>query len=261
MASARHQLRDSNKSATALRALRVLEILGAKRGPVSVAEVARGIVADRSTAYRMLLTLMDAGYVDRDERSRNYRLSYKILSLTKWLIGDDEKLELIGDCLKSISDRTRETVHYSVLDGEEAALILRVKGTQLVNVDFQIGDRAPLHCTSIGKVLLAFQREALVERIIGLGLPKVAVNTITDPHLFRMELMRVREEGFAYDDQEFADDMRCVAVPVLEPAGVVRGGISLSGPSYRYTPAKLAELKDVASSAASRLSKQLGGVP
>jgi DNA-binding IclR family transcriptional regulator len=250
--------RDSNKSATALRALRVLEILGGSRVPVSVAEVAGGIGADRSTAYRMLMTLIDAGYVVRDARTRNYQLSYRILALGKWLLSDDQPAELIIACLKDISDQTGETVHYSVLDRDAAALLYRAKGTQLVTVDFQIGDRAPLHCTSIGKLLLAFEDVGLVERVIGRGLPKVARNTITDPQAFRAELQRIRVQGYAYDDLEFADDMRCVAVPVFEKGGGVGGGISLSGPSSRYSPHKLDELKDIAVAAARRLSQQLG---
>ena len=250
--------RGSNKSATALRALRVLEILGGSRAPVSVAEVAGGIGADRSTAYRMLMTLIDAGYVVRDATARNYQLSYRILALGKWLLSDDEQSELIIACLKDISDRTGETVHYSVLDRDAAALLFRAKGTQLVTVDFQIGDRAPLHCTSIGKLLLAFQDVRLVERVIERGLPKVARNTITDPQAFRAELQRIHVQGYSYDDLEFEDDMRCVAVPVFEKGGVVKGGISLSGPSSRYTPQKLDELKDIAVAAARRLSQQLG---
>jgi DNA-binding IclR family transcriptional regulator len=251
--------RDSNKSATALRALRVLEILGASRAPTSVAEVAGGIGADRSTAYRMLMTLIEAGYVVRDERTRNYQLSYRILALGKWLLSEDEQSAPILACLKDIADRTGETVHYSVLDRDAAALLFRAKGTQLVTVDFQIGDRAPLHCTSIGKVLLAFEDVRLVERVIEGGLPKVAPNTITDPQAFRAELQRVRVQGYAYDDLEFTDDMRCVAVPVFGNGAVVKGGISLSGPSSRYTPQRLEDLKDVAVSAARRLSQQLGG--
>jgi DNA-binding IclR family transcriptional regulator len=250
---------DSNKSATALRALKVLEILGASRSPVSVAAVAEGIAADRSTAYRMLMTLMDAGYVVRDATTRNYQLSYKIVSLAKYLLDGDDSAELIMSQLRDISARTRETVHYSVLDRDAAVLIFRVKGTQLVAVDFQIGDRAPLHCTSIGKVMLAFSDVRLTEQVIAGGLPKQARNTLTEPDALRAELQRVRTRGYAYDDFEFADDMRCVAVPVFHKAGALHGGISLSGPSSRYTREKLEELRDCALVAARELSRQMGG--
>ncbi len=171
---------DPNKSATALRALRVLEILGAARGPVGVAEVARGIGADRSTAYRMLMTLHDAGYVLRDESGKNYQLGYKLLSLSSSLLNADERSEIILDAIRGLSAETGETVHYCILDRDATVLVYRAKGTQLVSVDFKIGDRAPLHCTSIGKALLAYQDARLAEEIIARGLPKVAPNTITD---------------------------------------------------------------------------------
>lgn len=93
----------------------------------------------------MLATLMDAGYVDRDHTTRNYRLSFKVLSLTKYMLGADEAAEAIIACLREISDLTRETVHCSILDRDEAVLIYRVKGSQLVTVDFQVGERSPLH--------------------------------------------------------------------------------------------------------------------
>ena len=82
---------DSNKSSTALRALRVMEILGGAARPVSVAEVAEAIEADRSTAYRMLVTLLDAGYVRRDSNGKHYQLGYKLLSLTKGLLDEGER--------------------------------------------------------------------------------------------------------------------------------------------------------------------------
>lgn len=250
---------DPNKSATALRALKVLEALADARAPVSAAAVGGIIGAERSTAYRMLATLMDAGYVERDPRTRGYRLGYRILTLSRPLLSGDDKTALVDAGLRDVSARTGESVHYSVLDRDCAVLVQRVKGSQLVTIDFQIGDRAPLHCTSIGKVLLAYQEAPAIEEVIRRGLPRVARNTITDPDRFRAELRKVRAQGYAYDDLEFADDMRCVAVPVLEKGGLVASGISLSGPISRYTPQRLRELRDIALEVARDLSRKLGG--
>jgi DNA-binding IclR family transcriptional regulator len=250
---------DPNKSTTALRALRVLETLAQARGAVSAADVAKVIGAERSTAYRMLMTLMEAGYVVRDPRSRAYRLSHKNLALSRPLLNDEERTEMVAHCLRQISAQTGETVHYSVLERDCAVLVQRAKGSQLVTVDFQIGDRGPLHCTSIGKVLLAYQDAADIEAAIKRGLPRAARNTTTQAGALRAELRKVRAQGYAYDDFEFADDMRCVAVPVIEKDGRVTGGISLSGPASRYTLQKLRELRDVAMAAARELSGKLGG--
>lgn len=249
---------DSNKSATALRALKVLEILGASRTPVPVAQVADGIAADRSTAYRMLTTLMAAGYVERDSLAKHYKLGYKVLALTKFVLDDDSTAELVMAALRSISEQTSETVHYCVLDHLETVLLYRVKGTQLVAVDFRIGDRSPLHCTSIGKLMLAHQDERVLQQVLAGGLPKRARRTLTEPDALRQELRRIQRQGYAYDEFEFADDMRCVAVPVYTKGGALHGGISLSGPSSRYTQEKLAELRDVALREARALSARLG---
>jgi DNA-binding IclR family transcriptional regulator len=197
--------------------------------------------------------------VVRDQRQRAYRLGHKILTLSRSLLSGNEKTELVAACLREISARTGETAHYSVLERDCAVLVQRSTGTQLVTIDFQIGDRAPLHCTSIGKVLLAYQAPALVEAAILQGLPRLARNTICDPAHLRAELRKVRTQGYAYDDMEFADDMRCVAVPVVEKDGRVTSGISLSGPASRYSRHKLRELRECAIEAAHRLSLSLGG--
>jgi DNA-binding IclR family transcriptional regulator len=251
---------DTNISSTALKALNVLDFIGEQRRPVSVMEVAEGIGADRATAYRMLLTLLHAGYLMRDQSAKTYRLSFKVLSLGRHLLGDDERASRIMDCLRDISEATGETVHYAALERQHTVLLFRAKGTQRVSVDFQIGDRSALHCTSIGKVVLAYQDARLVEAVIAAGLPKVAPRTITDGAALRQELARVRAQAYAYDDLEFAADMRCVAVPVFEKGGEVPGGISISGPSSRFDLAKLDALRDVAAVHASELSRHLGGL-
>lgn len=250
---------DPNKSATALRALKVLEALAQSREALSASEVAGIIGVERSTAYRMLMTLIEAGYVVRDQRARTYRLGYKVLTLSQALLSGNEKTELVAASLREISARTGEAAHYSVLGLDCAVLVQRALGTQLVTIDFHIGDRAPLHCTSIGKVLLAYQDATVIEAAILRGLPRLARKTITDPTRLRAELRKVRAQAYAYDDMEFADDMRCVAVPVIEKDGHVTSGISLSGPASRYSRQKLLELRDCAMVAARELSFNLGG--
>jgi DNA-binding IclR family transcriptional regulator len=169
-----------------------------------------------------------------------------VLSLARHLVSEDERASQILSTLRRISDEAGETVHYSALDRDAAVLLFRAKGTQRVAVDFQIGDRSPLHCSSIGKVLLAYLDSPAVEAILAAGLPQITPNTITDPDLLRAELNAVRANGYAFDDLEFAPDMRCVAVPVFENGGTVQGGIAISGPSSRFDRQKLDALRSVA---------------
>jgi DNA-binding IclR family transcriptional regulator len=250
---------DPNKSTTALRAISVLEFLAASAGPVAVAQVAEAIHADRSTAYRMLMTLLEAGYVRRNGSDTHYQLSYKLLSLTKGLLNDGERTELIAAGLRRISAETQETAHYSVFDRDACVLVQRSKGTQLVAVDFQIGDRSPLHCSSAGKVLLAYLDMRRVEEIMTRGLPRFAINSMTTPEALHQELALVRAQGYALDDREFHDDMRCVSVPVFDKSGTT-AAISLSGPSSRFTIEKLHELRGPITAVANDLSRKFGGL-
>ena len=252
---------DKNKSSTALKALRMLEAVSASARPISVAEAAEAVAVDKATAYRMLMTLVEAGYVIRDELAKRYRLSYKVVSLSRNLLAENEVSALIHQTLAQLSAVTHETLHYSVLDGDETVLVQRVKGTQLVTIDFQIGDRSKLYCTSIGKALLAFQDVRFIEHIIAAGLPARASNTLTEPDAFRQALHRIRAQGYALDDHEFSDNMRCIAVPVFERRGRVHGGISISGPDSRFTLEKLEALQDPLLKASRELSMQLGGLP
>lgn len=247
-------------SSTTLKALRVLETVAASPHPISVSEVAEQVDTDKSTAYRMLATLVDAGYVLRDENSKRYSLSYKVVTLSRHLLAENEVSRLIRRSLEQVTAITHETLHLAVLDGNETVVVQKVKGTQLVSVDFQIGDRSLLHCTAIGKALLAFQDVRFIEHVIASGLPKMASNTITNPDAFRQELQRVRSQGYAIDDHEFSDNMRCIAVPIFESGGRVNMGISISGPDTRFTFEKLEEMRGPLQAAAWSLSEQLGGI-
>jgi IclR family transcriptional regulator, KDG regulon repressor len=249
----------SGTSSTALKALQVLEIVANYADSISVTEVAEVADVDKSTAYRMLNTLVEAGYVTREDHTKRYRLSYKVVTLSRNLLAENEVSRLIRQTLEQVTSQTQETLHVAMLDGTESVVIQKIKGTQLVNVDFHIGDRSSLHCTSIGKALLAFQDVRYIEEIIALGLPKCASNTITDPDQLRKELQRVRSQGYAFDDHEFSDNMRCVAVPIFENGGHVQMGISISGPDTRFTLEKLEELKDPLLQASQDLSRKLGG--
>jgi DNA-binding IclR family transcriptional regulator len=138
-------------------------------------------------------------------------------------------------------------------------LVQHVKGTQLVAIDFQVGDRSQLHCTSIGKALLAYQDRETIENVIAAGLPALTANTITQPDVLRRELRLVRERGYAIDDREMYDGMRCIAAPVFERDAPVRMGISCSGPDGRFTLDYLERLRGPLLAASRDLSEKLGG--
>jgi DNA-binding IclR family transcriptional regulator len=224
-----------------------------------VSEVARLTGLDRATSYRMLRTIEQAGYVVRDRATKNFRPSRRIISLAKHLLGDDESRMLVSQTLKQVSRLTAETTHFSEMDGDSAVLTQRVKGTQLVAVDFQIGERYPLHTTSVGKAILAHQDDSVIAAYLERPLAQLTPRTINDPVRLRDELQRVRETGISYDHGELAHGMNCVAVPVRGPGGTVLAGISISGPDSRFTEPRLEELAATIRAEAETLTRALVG--
>jgi len=248
-------------SSTALKALHVLEAVAAASRPALLGDVARAADTDKSTTYRMLATLVAAGYVHQDPHSRRYSLSYRVVSLSRNLLAENEVFQVTRATLESLVAQTGEAADLSVLDGHESVLVQRVKSTHLVAIDFQVGDRSELHCTSIGKALLAHQPAETIDAVIHAGLPRRATNTIVEPEALRRELRLVRERGYAIDDRELSDHMRCIAAPIYERDATVRMGISISGPDSRFTMDHLEQLRGPLLAATRSLSEKLGGVP
>lgn len=234
--------RDTNKSATALRAFRVLETVAQSSEPLPVNEISRRTGLDRATCYRMLRTIEEAGYLVREHHTRNFRLSWRLISLAKHLLAEDEDRAFISRVLKRISTLTGETCHYSEMDVDSTVLTQRAKGVQLVAVDFRIGDRCPLHAASVGKAILAFQDPVFIRDYVERPLIRLTKYTIVDPSQLLQELERIRRAGVSYDHYELALGMKCVAVPVRGREGAVHSGISISGPDSRFTEEKLIEL-------------------
>lgn len=251
--------RDTNKSSTALRAFQVLEAVAKDGAPLAVAEIARRVGLDRATCYRMLRTIEEAGYLVRDDETRTYRMSRRVVSLAKHLLAEDGDRLLVSQALKRISAASGETAHYSEIDDDSAILTQRSKGAQLVAVDFQIGERSALHMTSVGKAILAFQSPDFIKAYVGKPLSSSTPFTITDPRALGVELERIRATGIAYDHYELALSMKCVAVPARETDGAVRAGISISGPDSRFTDAKLYELGQLIAGEAALLHRMRVG--
>jgi DNA-binding IclR family transcriptional regulator len=246
-------------SLTALKALRVLEAVAAEPRALALGEIAQRTDMTKSATHRMLATLMAAGYVRQDEHTRQYSLSYRVVSLSRNLLADDEVMRLARTTLEQLSVETGEGMHLAMLDGMETVLVQRVRGTRIVAVDFQVGDRSQLHCTSIGKALLAYQAPAIIEAVIARGLPALTASTITQPEVLRRELRAIRARGYAVDDREMADDMRCLAAPIFERDTPARMGISCSGPAARFSLDYLDELRGPLVAASRELSTELGG--
>ena len=156
--------------------------------------------------------------------------------------------------LEHLAAQSRETVNLAVLDGDEAVNVEQIDGPHLVRDNNWIGRRTPLHCVANGKVLVAWQSPANLERVLSQPLVRFTSRTITDPRLLREELARVRTHGYATALGEIEDGLNAVAAPVRAASGEIVAAISVSGPAYRVTADRIAELGALTLRAAEAIS-------
>lgn len=250
----------SGLTLTVKKAMDILDCLGQSDNPLSASEVGRRLGISRSTAYRLLATLNAGGYVAQDSvNPEKYRLGFKILELANSLLDKIELRQLAPPYLKELRDLANETVHLVVMDRGQVAYVDKVECQQAVRMYSTIGRRGYAHSTAIGKAMMAFMLEGAVAEIIEQhGLPAFTPNTITDQESLLQELARIREQGYAVDDVENEEGIRCVGAPILDYQGRPVAAISISGPAFRVTAERARVLSRAVKATAAKISRQLG---
>jgi DNA-binding IclR family transcriptional regulator len=169
--------------------------------------------------------------------------------------------EVGAPLLDGLWQRTRETVHLVMLSDGFVITIDRLESEQPLTLRTQVGVRRAAYCTAAGKAILAHLPDAEVDRILGRGMPPIAANTITDPAIYKQHLQAARIDGYAVDDEELADGIRCTASPFFDHSGRVMGAVSLSAPCIRVSIERLHVMAGAVRDTALQLSRQLGYRP
>jgi IclR family KDG regulon transcriptional repressor len=216
------------------RGLLILEILASHSQGLSLSTIARKSGLAKSSTHRLLQTLLINGYVRRDARhSDHYLPSFKLLTLSSQLIQDTDLAVIARPHLETLAQMTGETVHLVLLDHDQAVYVAKVESPNPIRMYSQIGNRAPLHCTGVGKAILAFLPKERQNLVLKGDLPRYTDTTLTDPGELRAHLDHTRRQGYAIDNGEHEENVRCIAVPLLSSAGQVVGAVSVAAVSYR----------------------------
>lgn len=228
-------------SQTIIRALWVLRVLRDSGTDVRVTDVSRAVHMPSSTVHRILRTLVAAGYVVQNSETERYRLgreAYLLGRAAGHTLGFDAAMPL----LEHLADATGESVNLVVRDGDQGLVVLRVESRQPLRFTQPTGTRIPLHCTSSGKVLLAFAGD-LNNEVARLGeLERLTPNTVTSPRALRAELATVRARQFSVNKGERIPGVCGVAAPVLGPEGGAIAALAVQGPEFRMSDERIAEL-------------------
>ncbi len=240
------------------RAVRILEVFG-QGSALTVTEVARSLRLPKSSVYELLATLAAEGLVEKDGSNGRYRLGLRLLDLAHAVRHNLEVGRVARPLLEKLAARLDETVQLTVLDRDQILYIDGCESTRQLRTFFDLGDRAPLHCTALGKAILAFLPPPEIERIIrAKGLRRFTANTLTRVDALRSELARTAERGYSIDNMEHEEGVRCIGAPIRDREGAVSASISVSGPSTRLPPERDAEIARLVVQAAEEISRRLG---
>ena len=251
---------EANLSQTVLKALDILECIAFADRPLSAAQTAKLCNLSRPTAYRLICTLTARGFVTQDDDT-HYRLGTQVLSLSQNVLDSMDLPELARPYLRHLSDITNETTYLSILDADEILYVGKAESTQSVRTHTKIGSRNRLHCSSMGKAILAFLPGSdQVQLIDQLELTAKTTTTITGRAALVEELATIRAQNFAIDNEESEDDIRCVGAPIFDRTGRVFAAISVSGPAYRLSVSRLNALSSLVIDTAQTISGALGYV-
>jgi len=211
--------------------LRIVEALKRLDGAGTTA-VANDLGIAKSTVHNHLQTLEDEGYITNEGSA--YHVGLRFLELGEYKRNRMDIYEKARPEVASLAEKTGEMANAAVEEHGEGVYITRAEGSEAVSVDTYAGKRVNLHCTALGKTILAMLPEERVDEIIDThGLPARTENTITDRAELKAELADIRERGHAYDREERLPGLRCVAAPVTSEDGDPVAALSVSGPTSR----------------------------
>lgn len=230
----------SGAVAAVAKALRILCAFDAETPALSVSDVSRRLAVPKSTAHNLLRTLEAFDFLHQDPADRRYRLGPRLFELSRLFAHHTPLLAVARPHLQRLAAETRETVKLGVLSEDEVLILAAVESPYQLHTRGDEGKRAPLHCTGLGKAILAALPPEQVREIAGRhGLPKYTPRTITSLERLQEELAGIRSRGYALDWEENEAGVVCVAAPIPDPHGGLRASISVSAPISRVTRSSL----------------------
>lgn len=241
-----------------VKVVRVLDAFSTRNRTLSLTDICAATGYPKSTVHRLLGAMRETGLLDQDPGRDRYRLGTKLFELGNTVLANMELHREARPFVDALSRQGGQAVHLAVFDGQRAIVIHRADASPEKLLAAHTIEQTPVHCTSVGKAILAFQPDTVVRKIMNAGLTRYTDTTITEPSALLAALATVRETGYAVDEGEHQPGLRCIGAPVRDRSGQVIAGISLTGPSWRMPLAEMESLARVVVYHANGISAALG---
>jgi DNA-binding IclR family transcriptional regulator len=242
------------------RALSILELLAKSRAGLTLPELVEQSHIPRSSVHYLLVTLERRGYVQRNERTSRYLFGLNLVHLANSAWSGLSLRQQAAPFLGSLARRAQMTAHMAILKDKEAVIVAKHSPFDGMRMATWVGKRMEVHCTGLGKALIAYLSEPQLECILREhGLPRHNENTICSAKKLREELARVVQNGFSLDDEEDELGLSCIGAPVFDAGGHAVAAISLSAASSHFNESSYAFLVREAKSTAAAIGEALAG--
>ena len=250
---------ENEKVQTIERLIQIMDCFTIDQNELGVREVARLTGLSPSVCGRLMMALRNQGLLCQNHETRTYSVGPKSL---RWAEVYTTNLDIRNVALPEINElllETKETISLYILDGDERLCVERMESAQNVRIVARIGRRLPLYAGSAGKLLLAYLPEKRQEEILSrTNFQPFTVKTITDIKALKEELKTIRKQGYAFSDGEWVEDAAGIAAPIFDMKADILAALTVSGPSFRFTPEKINFHKNSVLKAAERISRDLG---
>ncbi|HHQ4554064.1 TPA: DNA-binding transcriptional regulator KdgR [Aeromonas veronii] len=241
--------------------LKVFGILQAlsEQKDIGVTELSQRIMMSKSTVYRFLQTMKTLGYVNQEGETDKYTLSLKLFELGGRALEHQDLIQIADVQMHRLGKLTKETLHLGALDENSVVYLHKIDSEYNLRMYSRIGRRCPLYSTALGKVMMAWLPEEEVRSMLaGVTFERFTEHTLANVDALLAELAQVRGQGYAEDNEENENGLRCFGVPIYNRMGRIITGLSLSLPIVRFEESKRAELVSLLHEAAARISAELG---
>jgi len=246
------------KNGSLVKAFALLDYFSSKKSQWGVRELSRHIGAHESTTYRMMSTLESLDILYKNPETDKYALGLKLYELGNRVDINASFIHLTHPELVQVALDIEETVHLGILRNGRVLMVDKVESSKGLRLDSSVGQMSPIHCTGIGKVLMAFNTEVLGIDLDLYDFKIYTEKTISNKFEFEKELRKIKKQSYAIDDQEFEQGLICVAVPVFNQKNELVAALSAAGPSVRFKKDSLLDYVSILTKGAKAIQNNIG---
>lgn len=250
---------NANKGGALFNGLEVLEVVCSHPTGLGVSEVARLSELDKGNVHRILKSLESRGYIEQDAKTKRFKASSHVLSLARNVLRGLDIIGIARPIMRDLSIDSGESVHLAQRTRFGGVYVAQERQRGRITIETELGASPIIHATATGKSLLCYEDWSTVKSLLNLPLTKFTATTIDSVEKFRQELERVRIQGFAVDNEELTNDVRCAAAPIFDFSGSVIACVGMSGPSSRIDFERLSVMGQMVSDAANEITIKAGG--